>query len=313
MPATHQAEHEVTVAAPATAIYGLIADVGNWPRMFPPTVYADYVERSETDERIRIWATANGDVKNWTSRRRLDPAALRVEFRQEVSSPPVAAMGGTWIVEPLPGERARVRLLHDYSAVGDDPAGLAWIEQAVDHNSTSELAALKASAEILVGAENELLASFEDSVRITGSAKDVYDFINEADRWQERLPHVSRVSLREDTPGLQLLEMETKTADGSSHTTTSVRVCFPHARIIYKQIAVPALMSLHTGYWLFAQDGPTVTATSQHTVIINTANITAVLGEGAGIAEARSFVRDALGANSRATLGYAKQYAEARS
>jgi aromatase len=313
MPATHQAEHDVTVAAPATAIYGLIADVGNWPRMFPPTVYADYVERSETDERIRIWATANGEVKNWTSRRRLDPAALRVEFRQEVSSPPVAAMGGTWIVEPLADDRARVRLLHDYSAVGDDPAGLAWIEQAVDHNSTSELAALKASAEILVGAGTELLTSFEDSVRITGSAQDVYDFINEADRWQERLPHVSRVALREDTPRLQLLEMETKTADGSSHTTTSVRVCFPHARIIYKQIAVPALMSLHTGYWLFAQDGPTVTATSQHTVIINTTNITAVLGEGAGIAEARSFVRDALGANSRATLGYAKQYAEARS
>lgn len=313
MPATHQAEHEVTVAAPATAVYGLIADVGNWPRMFPPTVHADYAERGETEERIRLWATANGEVKNWTSRRRLDPAALRVEFRQEVSSPPVAAMGGTWIVEPLAGDRARVRLLHDYSAVGDDPAGLAWIEQAVDRNSTSELAALKASAEILVGASNELLTSFEDSVLITGSAQDVYDFINEADRWQERLPHVSRVSLREDTPGLQLLEMETKTADGSSHTTTSVRVCFPHTRIVYKQIAVPALMSLHTGYWLFAQDGPTVTATSQHTVIINTANITAVLGEGAGIAEARSFVRDALGANSRATLGYAKQYAEARS
>src|ERR1700678_1247064 len=177
MPATHQAEHEVTVSAPATAIYGLIADVGNWPRMFPPTVYADYVERSETDERMRIWATANGDVKNGTSRRPLAPAP------------------------------ARVRLLHAHRGVGDDPAGLAWIEQAVDHNSPSELAALKASAEILVGAENELLASFEDSVRITGSAKDVYDFINEADRWQERLPHVSRVSLREDTPGLQLLEM----------------------------------------------------------------------------------------------------------
>jgi aromatase len=313
MPVTHQAEHEVTVAAPATAIYGLIADVGNWPRLFPPTVYADYVERGDADERIRIWATANGEVKNWTSRRRLDPAGLRVEFRQEVSSPPVAAMGGTWIVEPLAADRARVRLLHDYRAVGDDPAGLAWIEQAVDRNSTSELAALKASAEILVGAGNELLTSFEDSVRIDGSASDVYDFINEADRWRERLPHVSRVALREDTAGLQLLEMETKTADGSSHTTTSVRVCFPHARIIYKQIEVPALMSLHTGYWLFAQDGPTVTATSQHTVIINTANITKVLGEGAGIAEARAFVRNALGANSRATLGYAKQYAEARS
>jgi aromatase len=312
MSGTRHAEHAVTVSAPAAAVYALIADVGNWPRLFPPTVHADYAERGQSDERIRIWATANGEVKNWTSRRRLAPAALSIEFRQEVPSPPVAAMGGTWIVEPQPGETARVRLLHDYRAVDDDPAGLAWIEQAVDRNSRSELAALKASAELVTGAHKELLTSFSDSVTIAGSARDVYDFINDADRWQERLPHVARVFLREDTPGLQLLEMETKATDGSSHTTTSVRVCFPHHTIVYKQTVLPALLSLHTGCWLVEENGANVTATSQHTVIINTANIAAVLGDGAGVEQAITFVRGALSANSRATLGYAKQYAEAK-
>ena len=45
----------------------------NWPRIFPPTIHVDQVERDGTQERIRIWATANGEPKNWTSRRTLDP------------------------------------------------------------------------------------------------------------------------------------------------------------------------------------------------------------------------------------------------
>src|SRR5689334_14310533 len=96
-----EVEHAITVAAPAAHVYQLIAEVENWPRIFPPTVHADYVERSGQEEQIRIWATANDDVKNWTSGRVLDPAELRIKFRQEISAPPVAAMGGTWQMEPV--------------------------------------------------------------------------------------------------------------------------------------------------------------------------------------------------------------------
>lgn len=308
---THEVEHEITVLAPAEAVYELIANVENWPRLFPPTVYVDQVERTDAEERIRIWATANGEVKNWTSRRRLDPAGLRIDFRQEVSSPPVAAMGGSWIIEKLTADSSRVRLLHDYRAVDDSAESLAWIEQAVDRNSRSELAALKANVELAAGSGPDArLISFEDSVRIEGSAKDVYDFLNEAQLWVERLPHVAGVTLREESPGLQILEMETRTRDGSTHRTKSVRVCFPHQRIVYKQIGLPALMSLHTGYWQLVETGDAVVATSQHTVVINDANIAAVLGEDAGVEQARDFVRTALSTNSFATLGHAKEFAE---
>ncbi|GAB3644440.1 aromatase/cyclase [Streptomyces sparsus] len=307
-----EVEHETTVEAPASEVYRLIAEVENWPRIFPPSVYVDHVERGTEEERIRIWATANGEAKNWTSRRRLDPAALRITFRQEVPASPVAAMGGTWIIEPLTDATARVRLLHDYRAVDDDPDKLAWIDEAVDRNSRSELAALKQNVELATGAA-ELTLSFEDSVRIEGSAKDVYDFINEAQQWKDRLPHVASVDLREETPGLQVLRMDTLTKDGSSHTTESVRVCFPHHRIAYKQTTLPALMALHTGYWQFDEgDDGVTTATSQHTVVLNTDNIQRVLGADAGLPEARDFIRNALGTNSRATLGHAKEYAEAR-
>ena len=60
-------------------------------------------------------------------------------------------MGGTWIIEPAGEGASRVRLLHDYRAVDDDPEGLAWIDQAVDRNSRSELAALKANVERVTG------------------------------------------------------------------------------------------------------------------------------------------------------------------
>lgn len=306
---SRETEHEITVSAPAEAVFRLIAEVRNWPQIFPPTIHVDQADQKGNEERIRIWATANGEAKNWTSRRVLDAEALRIEFRQEVSTPPVAAMGGTWIIEPLSAAECRVRLLHDYRAVDDDPEGLKWIDEAVDRNSRSELAALKTNVE-LVRASEELTFSFEDTIQINGSAKDVYDFVNEAGLWPERLPHVATVRFSEDTPGLQSLEMDTRAKDGSVHTTKSFRVAFPHHKIAYKQVTLPALMTLHTGYWTFQENEDGVAASSQHTVVINPENITRILGADATVADARSYVHSALSTNSRATLGHAKDYAE---
>ncbi|GGQ46595.1 aromatase/cyclase [Streptomyces mutabilis] len=306
-----EVEHEITVQAPATAVYRLIAEVENWPRIFPPTIYVDHSPQGPGEEVIRIWATANSEAKTWTSRRTLDPEALRITFRQEVSAPPVAAMGGAWVIEPVSDTSSRVRLLHDYRAVDDDPKGLEWIDEAVDRNSRSELAALRKNVE-LAYASDDLTFSFEDTVQIAGSAKDVYDFVDQAGLWSERLPHVATVRLTEDTPGLQELEMDTRAKDGSVHTTKSYRVTFPHRKIAYKQTTLPALMTLHTGYWTFTENEAGVAASSQHTVTINTDNIAAVLGPDATVGDAKEYVRTALSTNSRATLGHAKDHAEQR-
>ena len=310
MPGTRVVEHEITVHAPAEQVYRLVADVTNWPQVFPPTVHVEYLERGDTAERLRIWAIGNAEPKTWTSRRELDPSGLRVDFRQEIPAPPVAAMGGAWVIEREGEARCRVRLLHDYSAVGDDPENLAWIDRAVDHNSNSELVALKGAAELAADAGH--LLSFDDVVEINGSVKDVYDFINEAQLWEQRLPHVERVSLREDSPGLQVLEMDTKTKDGSVHSTKSVRVCTPDRSIHYKQIVLPALMTIHTGRWLLTETAVGVRAASRHTVAVNEEKVATVLGSGATVADAKDFVRAALSANSLVTLGHAKDYAESR-
>jgi aromatase len=308
-PRSHAVTHDITVDAPAAAVFGLIADATAWPRVFGPTVHVERLWARGTQERLQLWATANSAARTWTSIRTLDPAARRIEFRQERSPAPIAAMGGCWRFEPLPDGRTRVLLDHDFAVIDDDPAGLRWISTAVDSNSTAELSALKAHAE---GGSPALEDTFEDTVQIAGAAQDVYDFICRADLWPQRLPHVARLDLTEEQAGLQVMEMETRTADGSTHATTSVRVCFPPDRIVYKQVVVPRLMTVHLGEWSVTPGAGRVAVSSRHTIRINPDTVQSVLGAGATIADARRFVRDALSRNSRATLEHAKSYAEGR-
>lgn len=305
----HHMEHRISVAAPPQLVFDLVADVRRWPHVFPPTVHAEQVERLADGERIRIWATANGEPKAWVSRRRVDRDRLWVSFRQEMSQAPVAAMGGEWIFTPNSDGTTEVRLLHDFDAVGEDPGAVEWIRRAVDSNSEAELAALRTAAE---RDEAEQLYSFADEVTLRGDRADVFEFLYAADRWPARLPHVARVELREETPGLQLLDMDTRTADGNLHHTTSVRVCLPSDTIVYKQLRTPPLLSLHTGRWSMREVGGTVVVTSAHTVVIRPAAVAELLGPNAGMAQARQRVRQALGGNSLATLRQAKKYAETR-
>ncbi|GGX44714.1 SRPBCC family protein [Streptomyces fructofermentans] len=306
----HRTEHSITVAAAPEAVFGLVERAEDWPHVFPPSLHVEYLERSGDEERLRIWATANGEVKSWTSRRELDRAGLRIRFRQEVSQAPVAAMGGEWIVEALPDGGSRVRLLHDFRAVDDLERNVTWILEAIERNSAAELAALESAA--LRAGTDEAPHTFEDSVRIDAPAEDVRAFLRDAGRWQERLPHVARVLLKEDTPDVQHLEMDTRAPDGSTHTTASVRICLPDGRIAYKQSQTPALMSVHTGEWTVRETPSGCVAVSRHTVVVNAAAVTAVLGATATTADARAFIQDALGGNSTITMRHAKAYAEGR-
>ncbi|MGO4751805.1 aromatase/cyclase, partial [Streptomyces sp. 2MCAF27] len=146
----------------------------------------------------------------------------------------------------------------------------------------------------------------------------VYDYLYRADLWPERLPHVSRLDLKEDPvgddvaePRVQVMAMDTRTADGSVHTTESVRVCFGADRIVYKQTTVPALMTAHTGSWTINPAGDGLAVTSRHTVILNPAAVERVLGPDKTVADARTYVQRALSTNSTTTLRHAREFAEA--
>jgi len=310
--ATYNTKHDITVEAAADTVFGLVADVAGWPQVFGPTVHVDLLRDEAGEQLLRIWALANGEVRDWTSRRTLDRAAGTIAFQQVVSSPPVASMGGKWIIEPLGyGERCSVTLTHDFEAIADDPDAVAFIQQAVDRNSNAELAALKNAAEQQAGPD-QLRFTFSDGVSIRGPVSEIFGFINRADLWPQRLPHVSRLDLTESVPGVQRMVMDTRSPDGSIHTTESVRLCFAdRGEILYKQLRVPPVMSAHTGRWEFsaAADG-LVEARSWHTVTLNPGGVQAALGAEATMQEAREKVRHALGTNSLTTLRNAKQHVE---
>ncbi|WP_329564294.1 aromatase/cyclase [Kitasatospora sp. NBC_01266] len=312
---TRVTRHRITVAAAPERVFGLIADAASWPQVFGPTVHAEVGEEDSTEQLLRIWAFANGEVRHWTSRRSLDPARHRIGFRQLVSSPPVARMGGAWQVTAVEGG-SEVVLLHDYAAVADDPDAVRWIEQAIDRNSTAELRALAAAATAPEdGAADALRFSFSDSVRIDGAAADVFDFLDRADQWPSRLPHVARLELSERA-GVQYLEMDTRAPDGSVHTTGSVRLPFAdRGTIVYKQVKASPVLAAHTGRWVVGPDpdgGPGLLATSWHAVTLDRAGIAELLGPAATVPQARERVRQALGTNSATTLRHAKEFAEAR-
>src|SRR5215470_592438 len=117
----------IFVAAPPRAVYDLVADTGRWPYIFTPTVHVQRLYGTETYERLRLWAVADGAVRSWISQRTLDPRELRIGFRQENPAAPIAAMAGEWVFAALPGNATFVVLLHKFRAVGDDPGDIARI------------------------------------------------------------------------------------------------------------------------------------------------------------------------------------------
>lgn len=312
-PAARTTRHTVDIDAPPDLVYDLLADATRWPQLFPPTVHVVREDAGPERERLHIWALAGERLAAWTSRRELPAGRRHITFRQEVSAPPVATMEGSWEITGRPGG-SRVVLGHRFTAVADDPGALEWIEEATDRNSTSELASLRALAQQAADGDRqaELLLGFADSVVIEAPPQDVHDFLDRADLWPERLAHVARVALTEDEPGRQVLEMDTRAPDGTTHTTRSFRVSLAPHTLAYKQTTLPDALTVHAGRWEVTPEGGSGTrtrATSHHTVRLHPEHALALPGVRT-LADARAVVRAAIGGNSLATLRTAKQHLE---
>ncbi|MFE1444206.1 aromatase/cyclase [Streptomyces sp. NPDC058739] len=299
-------KRNIHVAAPAGVVYALIADTSKWPLYFSPNIHVESLEFDGEQERIRVWALMAGQLQSWVSARRLDPVERRIDFEQELPSSFQAVLGGVMSVRSVGPRDTVVELGVEFrNAEGLD---VSWLELAARRNSRTQLAELKSVAEQWSRLD-ELTLTFEDSKRIDGPAEAVYDFLYRAGDWPGLVPYVARVDLTEEAPGVQRIAMETVTEYGT-HDTESMRICFPHAgRIICKQITNPALLAAHTAEWSVVPDETGTTVTVRHSVVLREEDITAVLGEGAGLGEARRHVREVLGQNSLTMLTLAREHA----
>ncbi|MER5950767.1 aromatase/cyclase [Streptomyces sp. NPDC001904] len=306
----HRTTHEVSVDAPAGVVYGLIGDAVTWPLFLPPSIHVEQLEFDGRSERLRMWVRASGEITSWTSRRTLDPARRRIDFHHELPAAPARSLAGTWQVQALAADRSRLTLSHHYTLTGDDPRQAAWLEAAVDTNSRTQLDRIGRLARRWDRLDALVLA-FEDSVRVNGPAELLYDFLYRIGDWPQQLPHVTRLTHTERTPGIQETTMDTRTADGTRHTAESVRICFPHAgRIVYQQSSTDPLIAAHTGEWSVVPDERGVTVTAHHQVLLHEEAIAAELGPHADLAAARRHVRRVLGGHSTTTLQRAKSYAQ---
>ncbi|WP_333749214.1 aromatase/cyclase [Streptomyces sp. IBSBF 2394] len=300
--------HTVTIAGSADTVYGCLEDVGQWSRMFEPTIHGAELARDGNKQTIQLWATANGEPKSWVSERELDPAERTIRFAQTVTSLPVAEMAGEWRVLPLSEESCSVELRHTYRAQDDAEESLAWIAKAVDTNSTKELSALKFACER--DADSELSPfTFEDAVEAPADPVLLFSFLDRGELWAGRLEHVAEADMKEFSDGLQHLRMRTRTPDGDTHLTESYRVSQSPARLLYKQVTLPALLSLHTGEWTISPAGENWRITSRHTVAIDREAVTNVLGPDATVEDAKQLARRNLGNNSLRTLEAAVRWA----
>jgi aromatase len=307
-PTIQRVSHEIEIDATPDQVFELLRDAARWPLILAPTLHVEYLERTPTDERLRIWARANDGVRSWESHRQIDEEARTIGFEQVTPARPVAAMSGRWSVRPGRTLAAWLVLDHAYAAIDDRAEDLEWIARATDRNSTAELAGIKAIAEEQGGAEASF--AFADTVTVAGRAEDVYRFLFEAEAWSTRLGHVAAARVTELGHDVQTLEMDTVAPDGSTHSTHSYRVCQSPRSIAYKQTSMPALLRAHTGRWSLVPDGDHVQVTSEHAVTLAPAAVTTVLGPDASLADARGYVQAALSANSMKTLHAAKAWAE---
>jgi aromatase len=304
----HRAVSDVTASAPAGVLYGLIADATQWPLFFKPCLHVEQLDFDGTHERLRMWATAGEEIASWVSSRRLDVGRHRVEFRQDVTAAPLESMSGVWTVKPL-GDRCRVTLEHAFTVAGDAPADVARLQRIIRANSHAQLDRLAWLAERWTRLD-DLVLSFEDTVRVKGPAELVLDFLYRAADWPDALPHVHTLQLTENVPGVQVMSMGSSTADGSLHRTESVRICFPGAgRITYKQTRTSSLLAAHTGEWLIEPDEAGLNVTARHTVLLWEDAVEPVLGPGTTMEQARQHVREELGLASLLVLDHAARHA----
>ncbi|OWA01619.1 aromatase [Streptomyces sp. CS113] len=305
---THRVEEKALIAAPVDVVRQIVVDVEAWPQLHGPAVHAEILDSGADGDVIQHWSVVDDHtVRTWVSRRTVLGSG-DVLFTHEPANAPFATVGGGFAFEEQPDGATLVRMHHEFALLQEDDQVAAGRAQSMQRGSQEYLKTLKYAAEN-ADELRQLIISFEDPLFVAGSVEDAYRYLYEADKWPERIPHVIRLELEENTPNIQFFDMDTRSSDGSEHTTRSVRICLPNHKIVYKQTRPPRTLDAHTGHWLFTPTPEGVVVSARHTATIRPQGLH-LLGEGTTVEGARRYLRRILSANSMGNLRLSKEYAE---
>lgn len=151
-------EHTITVEAPQSVVWDVLADVENYSNLFTVTQSSTIVEEAPGYQIARLVVDVSGEIQSWTTRRDLDHELGTISFQQLQTASLVEHMGGEWRAFAFGPERTQLVVTHDFAARQEGEDGKVagkythqeaheMVAGAVERNSVSHLAVMRDEAE----------------------------------------------------------------------------------------------------------------------------------------------------------------------
>jgi aromatase len=141
------ARHTIRVAAPPKGVFEMVANIDCWPALLAPLEEVEHLGFEGVCERIRFTKRVDGVTQDLTMVRELNAKRMQVRFRQVDVQPPLASMGGIWLVLPK-GSGSVVSLDQYYRVADNSPLTAARVEAEIAGESLPMLARLRDAVEL---------------------------------------------------------------------------------------------------------------------------------------------------------------------
>ena len=181
--------HTSKAAAQADLVFDLVAELEDWSQFHGPSVHAEPLgEQDGAQHYQHWWVVDDHTVRTWRARWRFDRERLRIGFEFDPAEPGGAALRGEWVFRALSESSTEVGVVLEADGYGEHDAARA-------DGELRELLACVIEAAEQDEERKDLVVDFEDPLFVAGSIEDSYAYLYEADKWPERIPHVSRLVL----------------------------------------------------------------------------------------------------------------------
>lgn len=141
--------HTTRIAMSPRNVFELVANVDRWRALLDSLVSVEHLGFDGVCERVRFSKRVNGVTQGMNMMLELNPKRMQVRFRHVDVLPPLASMGGLWLVLPKGRSSSMVALDHYYRVTDNSPVTAARVEAQIAEESTSMLTALRDTADFL--------------------------------------------------------------------------------------------------------------------------------------------------------------------